>query len=49
MKAEGNEQSIENDAKCSQNNFDKFAKNVQKHFSNEMKILSSLKTRIYPK
>jgi hypothetical protein len=36
---------------CSQNNLDKFAKKtVQKYFSDEMKILSSLKqTRIYPK
>jgi hypothetical protein len=33
---------------CSQNNLDKFAKKIQKHFSNEMKILSTLKTRIYP-
>jgi hypothetical protein len=38
MKAKGNEQSIENGAKCSQNNLDNFAKKIQKHFSNEMKI-----------
>jgi hypothetical protein len=37
-------------ALCSQNNLDKFTKKFsQKLFSNEMKVLSSLKTRIYPK
>jgi hypothetical protein len=36
---------------CSQNNLDKFErkKTVQEHISNEIKKLSSLKTRIYPK